>query len=136
MRAIILSLPMLLCSTPLYAQAAPVIPPAAADRAANTLDAITDAVLDLHIGKLKAAIDGRPATAADRNMTLRDLQARKDPDFDRKLHQQIAQARPMIRQGIERVNDAVPEVLDDLQHVSRAVERATANLPDPTYPVR
>ena len=136
MRALILALPMLLGSAPLYAQAAPVIPPAAADRAANTLDAITDAVLDLRIGKLKAAIDGRPPSAAERHMTLRDIEARKNPAFERKLHQQIAEARPMIRDGIERVNDAVPEVIDGLEQVSRAVERATANLPDPTYPKR
>lgn len=136
MRVIIFALPLLLCSAPLSAQAAPVIPPAAADRAASTLDAITDAVLDLHIGKLKAAIDGRPATAADRHMTLRDLQARKDPDFDRKLHQQIAEVRPIVRQGIQAVDDAVPEVMDGLQQASEAIQRATANMPDPSYPRR
>ena len=136
MRAIILALPLLLCSAPLYAQAAPVIPPSAADRAANTVDAITDAVLDLHIGKLKAAIDGRAPTMAERHMTLRDLEARKDPDFDRKLHQQIAEARPAFRAGIARVNDAVPEVLDGLQRAGEALQRATTNLPDPTYPQR
>ena len=136
MRATVFALPLLLCSTPLYAQAAPVIPPAAVDRAVSTVDAITDAVLDLRIGKLKAAIDGRPATTAERGMTLRELEARKDPGFERKLHQQIAAARPAFREGIARVNDAVPEVLDDLQRAGEALQRATANLPDPTYPKR
>ena len=42
----------------------------------------------------------------------------------------------MVRQSIRAVNDAIPQVVDGLQQVSRAVERATANLPDPTYPKR
>lgn len=136
MRTVILALPLLLGATPLYAQAAPAIPPAAADRAASTLDAITDAVLDLRIGKLKATIDGRPPTAAERQMTIRELEARKDPGFEARLHRQIAEARPRIRQGIEAVNDAVPEVMDSIDRLGRAIDRATANLPDPSYPVR
>lgn len=136
MRTIILALPLLLGSTPLCAQVAPVIPPSAVDRATSTVGAITDAILDLRIGKLKAAIDGRQPTMAERQMTIRDLEARKDPNFEGKLRQQIAEARPALREGIARVNDAVPEVMDDLQRAGEALQRATANLPDPSYPRR
>lgn len=142
MRAMILLVPMLAAAAPVSAQMArpsaemPVIPPGAADRAASTLDAITDALLDLRIGKLKAAIDGRPASPAERQMTIRELEARKDPGFERRLHRQIAEARPVIRQGIEQVNDTVPDVMDSIDRIGRAFDRAMANMPDPTYPVR
>jgi hypothetical protein len=136
MRTTFLFMPLLLAASPVSAQVAPVVPPSAADRAASTLDAITDAVLDLRIGRLKAAIDGRPASPAEQQMTIRDVESARNPGFDHQLHRQIAEARPIMRQGIAAVNDAVPEVLDGLQQVSRALERATANMPDPTYPRR
>ena len=45
MRATILALPLLLSATPLHAHTpVPQIPPAAADKVANTLDAVTDAI--------------------------------------------------------------------------------------------
>jgi hypothetical protein len=141
MRATIIALPLLIIASPLRAQMAPgpppaVIPPAAADRVADTLDAVTDAVLDLRVGRLKAAIDGRAPSPAERRMTVRDLERRDDPGFDRKLHRQIAQARPVVRESIRAANDAIPQLIAGLQQISRAVERATANLPDPTYPNR
>lgn len=137
MRATILALPLLLSATPLYAQTSvPQIPPAAADKVANTLDAVTDAIMSLPVGRLQAAIDGRAPTAAEQQMTVRDLEARKDPAFETKLHRRIAETRPMVRQSIRAVNDAIPQVVDGLQQVSRSLQRATANLPDPTYPKR
>ena len=141
MRATIILLPLLAFAAPASAQVAPppppaVIPPAAADKVANALDAVTDALLDVKIGKLKAAIDGRPATPEERATTVRDLATAKDPNFERNLHRKIAEARPMVRQGIQSVDAAVPQVMQGLQQASRAIERATANMPDPTYPQR
>ena len=137
MRATILALPLLLSATPLYAQTpVPQIPPAAADRVANTLDAVTDAIMSLPVGRLKAGIDGRASSPAEQQMTVGDLASRDDPAFESKLHRHIAQARPMVRQSIRAVNDAIPQVVEGLQQVSRSLQRATANLPDPTYPKR
>ena len=141
MRATMFLLPLLVLAAPASAQVAPVpqpmvIPPNAADKVANALDAVTDALLDVKIGKLKAAIDGRPASPDEREMTLRDMAAAKDPNFERNLHRKIAQARPMVREGIRSVDAAVPQVMQGLQQASRAIERATANMPDPSYPQR
>ncbi|MBV9529212.1 hypothetical protein [Sphingomonas sp.] len=141
MRATISILPLLAVAAPASAQVAPpppamVISPAAADKVANALDAVTDALLDVKVGKLEAAIDGRPATAAERQMTVRDMASAKDPNFERNLHRTIAQARPIVRQGIQSVDEAVPQVMQGIQQASRAIERATANMPDPTYPRR
>ncbi len=80
MRATILALPLLLSAAPLYAQTSvPQIPPAAADKVANTLDAVTDAIMSLPVGRLQAAIDGRAPTAAEQQMTVRDLEAPERP---------------------------------------------------------
>jgi len=137
MRATIFALPLLLSATPLCAQTpVPQIPPAAVDKVANTLDAVTDAIMSLPVGRLQAAIDGRAPTAAEQQMTVRDLEARKDPEFESKLHRHIAEARPMVRQSIRAVNDAIPQMVEGLQQVSRSLQRATANLPDPSYPKR
>jgi hypothetical protein len=143
MRAILLPLPLLVAAVPVSAQRAPtpappsaIIPPAAADKVASTLDAISDALLDVKIGKLKAAIDGRPATPGERALTLRDIAAAKDPNFEADLHRKIAQARPMVRDGIRTVDETLPQVVQGVQQASRALERATANMPDPTYPQR
>jgi hypothetical protein len=139
MRATIFLLPLLATAAPVSAQVAPqpmVIPPATADKVANALDAVTDALLDVKVGKLKAAIDGRPPSPGESEMTLRDMAAAKDPNFERNLHRKIAQARPMVRDGIRSVDETVPQVMQGLQQASRAIERATANMPDPTYPQR
>jgi hypothetical protein len=142
MRATMLLLPLLAAAAPVSAQMAPavpqptVIPPAAADKVADALDAVTDVLLDMKVGKLKAAVEGRPATPAERQMTVRDLAGAKDPNFERNLHRKIAEARPVVRQGIASVDEAVPEVMQGLQQASRAIERATANMPDPNYPRR
>jgi hypothetical protein len=142
MRATLLLLPLLAAAAPVSAQVAypapqpMVIPPAAADKVADALDAVTDVLLDVKVGKLKAAIEGRPATPAERRLTVRELAGAKDPDFERNLHRKIADARPMVRQGIASVDEAVPQVMQSLQQASRAIERATANMPDPTYPKR
>ena len=144
MRALPLLLPLLAAAAPASAQMAPpppapqalVIPPAAADRVADALDAVTDALLDVKVGKLKAAIDGRPPAPGERQLTLRDVAGAKDPNFEANLHRTIAQARPLVRQGIRTVDETLPQVVQGVQQASRALERATANLPDPSYPQR
>jgi len=41
-----------------------------------------------------------------------------------------------MEQGIKAVNQALPEVTEDLQRAQTAIERALANMPDPNYPRR
>ena len=131
--------PLLLCASPAFAQQAPpprVADPAVADRLANAAQAVSDALLNIPVGDLKAAAGGRRATPDEKRMTVRDLARRDDPDFDRKVQRQIAEARPMVRQGIKAVNESLPAVMQSLQQAQKSIERALANLPDPTYPQR
>ena len=141
MRKSLILLPVALAATPAFAQPAPPPPPphqladpAIVDRVTDAAQALSQALLDLRVGGLKAAAEGREATPAERNMTVRDLA--HDPDLDRKIDRQIAEARPKIRQGMKALNETLPVVMQDIERAQRSVERALSNLPDPTYPQR
>jgi hypothetical protein len=110
--------------------------PATADRIADSMQSLSQALLDLKVGRMRAALEGRRPTPGERNMTVRDLARRDDPDFEHHLNQQIAAARPKIEQGIRAVNESLPEITQDLQRAQRSIERAIANMPDPNYPRR
>lgn len=144
-------LPLSLCAAPALAQSvAPVaqkdpkliqIPPALADPATaehltDTIQSLSQALLDVRIGGVQAALEGREVTTSDRNMTVRDLARRDDPNFDRHLKERIAETRPQIEQGIAAINGAIPEINRSLVDAQRAIERAIANMPDPNYPKR
>ena len=154
MRTRLIFLPLLLCTTPAFAQAAPAATPAPkpsdptaemqrvlgdpamADRLGNMMQGLSKAVLDLPVGEVQAAAEGRKPTAAERRMTVRDMARRDDPNFDRNFQRQIAQARPMIRQSMTAMSQALPGMMQGLQQAGKALERAAANMPDPTYPKR
>ena len=141
MRIKLIVAPLLLCASPAFAQQPPQVPPriadpAVADRLANAAQAVSDALLNIPVGDLKAAAEGRRATPYEKRMTVRDLARRDDPDFDRKLQRQIAEARPVVRQSMKAFNESLPAVMQSLQQAQRSLERALANLPDPTYPQR
>jgi hypothetical protein len=143
MRKIMIALPLLLCSAPAFAQQGPppMLPPELTDpatvhRLAGTLDALSHALMNVRIGEAKAALEGRDATPRERNMTVGDLARRDDPNFDRHMHQQIAAIEPQVQHGVQAVNRALPAIMQSLDDAQRAVDRALANMPDPTYPRR
>ena len=132
----------LLVAAPAAAQpVAPQLPPiltdpASAQRLTGVLDAITDAVLNIRVGDVRAAVEGREATPQERAMTVRDMARRDDPDFDRHLHGKLATVGPAIQQSAGAISRALPQVMRSLDDAQRSIERAVANLPDPTYPRR
>jgi hypothetical protein len=137
----LLLVPLLLCAGPAFAQPAPQLPPqltdsAVADRVADAMQALSNAFLNMPVGEIKAAAQGRHATLAEKRMTVRDIARRDDPDFERKLHQQVAEAKPMVRQSIKALNDSLPAMMQGFQQAQQALDRALANMPDPTYPQR
>jgi len=141
MRKILIVLPLALCASPAFAQAAPQLPPELTDpatvhRLAGMLESLTQALMTVRIGEAKAALEGREATPRERNMTVGDYARREDPDFDRHIHQQIATIEPQVQRGVQAMNRALPAVMQSLDDAQRAVDRALANMPDPTYPRR
>jgi len=142
MRTAFALLPLLMAAVPVAAaapqqQSQPYLPPqlsdpAMVDRLAGTMQAMSRAFLDLPVGEIEAAVEGRPPTPADRNRTLRS----EDPNLDREVQTQIAEARPMIRQSMKAISDALPAVMKSLHDARESIERAAANMPDPNYPKR
>ena len=104
--------------------------PATADRMTNVMQSLSNAMLDLPVGEIQAAVEGRTPTAADKRRTIRDL----EPDLD--VRREISQARPMIQQSMKALGEALPGIVQSLQQAQRSLERAAANMPDPTYPKR
>ena len=144
MRTILILIP-LLSAAPALAQAAPpasiqvpkeLTDPRTAEKLDRSMQALTNALLDVKVGAIRAAVEGRKATAAEKRLTVRDLGRRDDPNFDRNIQRQVAEARPMIAQSMKAIADALPAVMKGLDDAARAIDRAAANMPDPTYPKR
>jgi hypothetical protein len=146
-RASFALLPLLICAAPALAQpaAAPAqavqVPPqltdpATADKLGRAMQSLSKAFLDLKVGEVQAALEGREATAAERKLTVRELERRKDPNFDRDFQRQIAQSKPMMEQSMKALQSALPAMMQGLAQAQQAIERAAANMPDPTYPKR
>lgn len=140
-----------LCATPAIAQSSePGAPPAhetiqlppeftdpaTADKLAGAVQQLSRALLDMKVGAIQSALEGRKPAPAERNLTIRDLARRDDPDIDRHIQQRIAEAKPRLEQAIKALNEALPQVTQDLDSAHRALERAIANMPDPNYPNR
>jgi len=155
MRLAYLALPLLLAGSPVLAQAAPqqqrlqvpareaplqvppeLTDPRTAERLARMTQALGNAFLNLPVGELEAIAEGREPTAADRRRTLRDSGRAGDPNFERDFQQQLAQAGPIMQTSMKAMSAALPAMMQALQQAGEALERATANLPSPTYPKR
>src|SRR5688572_18931648 len=153
MRAFPLILPLALAASPAMAQTtpapatAPVAPqtitvppaltdPAMAEKLARMMQAMSKAFLELPVGEIEAAAEGRPATRADRRRTVRQLGRAEDPNFERNLQRDIANAKPMIEASMKAMAAALPAMMKGLSEAGRELEKATANLPSPIYPKR
>ena len=129
MRLLLIALPLTLIAAPAMAQPAraPELPreltdPAMADKLGKMAGALSRALLDLNVGEVQAAVEGRPVTQADRRRTVRDMAARGDPNIERNIERQAATSGAAILDAIDRASDDI--------------DRATANLPQPGYPRR
>jgi hypothetical protein len=110
--------------------------PATADRLANVMQALSNAFLNLPVGEVQAAVEGRPATPAERRLTVRDMGRRDDPNFDRNFQRQMSQARPMIEQSMKAMRTALPAMIHGMEEAGQAMDRAIQNMPRPDYPKR
>ena len=144
MRKTLIILPLLLSATPAVAQEAPpafelpreLTDPEAQMRLAAKLQAISSALLNVRVGDVGAAIEGREATPAERNGTVGDMIRRKDPNFDRDVAREVATVGPKIQRSVQAINRTLPRVMRDVADAQRSIDRAVSNLPDPTYPQR
>jgi Ni/Co efflux regulator RcnB len=148
MRAIPLILASALVATPAIAQQpaqqsaetieipSEITDPKLAGRLADVMQVLAKAMLNLPIGEIQAAAQGRPATAEEKNRTVRDVARKDDPDFERDLEQQVAASKPMIEASMKALISALPAMMRGMAGAREELERATANLPRPDYPKR
>ena len=143
----VLFLPLLMIAAPAAAQTPPrpqppadmqrvLNDPAMADRLANVMQALSNAFLNLPVGEVQAAVEGRPATPAEKRLTVRDMGRRDDPNFDREFQRQMSQARPMIQHSMKAMQTALPAMIHGLEEAGQAMDRAVQNMPRPDYPKR
>jgi len=141
MRALLIALPLMLTPVPALAapKAAPRLPPelsdpAMADRLGRMMGSLTRALMDLPVGELEAAVEGREPTQADRSKRVRDHIG--GPGAEREVEARVAASGRTVQAATRALVDSLPSMMAALEQAERNLERATANLPDPTYPKR
>jgi hypothetical protein len=141
MRVLWIALPLMLAATPALAEPkeVPKVPPelsdpAMADKLGKMMGALTRALMDMPVGELEAAAQGREPTQADKAKRVRDHIG--GPDAERQLEAQVAASGRQMQVMTKALVASLPTIMKSLESVERELERATANLPDPTYPKR
>jgi len=143
MRLLLIALPLALAAAPAAAQPANALElprqltdPAMADKVGQMAGALSRALLDLNVGEVQAAVEGRPVTQADRRRTVRDVAAGGNPDVERQIERQAAQSGAAIQAGAKAMAAALPAIMESVERAAAEIDRATANLPQPGYPRR
>ncbi|MCY7338502.1 MAG: hypothetical protein LH465_00855 [Sphingomonas bacterium] len=146
MRCSLLLIPTLLIAAPALAAPGPVKPaapiaippilsdPAMADQLGRVAGVLTKSLMDLPVGEMEAAIEGRPATRADRARTVRDNIG--GPEVEQQVTAQAAASGRMMQTAGKALIASLPAIMKSLETAREEIERATANLPSPTYPKR
>jgi len=106
--------------------------PRLADRLTDTMLALSKTFLNLPVGDVEAALDGRKPTAADKRHTVRSETGMNERDLTAK----IEASRPAMHAGQEALVAALPALMKGVTDAEKEFERATANLPQPGYPNR
>jgi hypothetical protein len=141
MRKTLIAIPLLLSAAPALAQPAPQLPsqltdPRTAQKLTGAMHALSQALLNVRVGEVKAALEGRHASPEERSMTVGDMARRDDPDFDRHFQRRIASVGPTMQRSMQALNQALPAMMKGLKDAEKSLDRAVANMPDPTYPKR
>jgi len=142
MRQYLFAIPLLFAALPAAAQPAPqreeirILPeltdPKLVDRLMEMNKALAKALLDVPVGEIEAAAQGRAPTEADRRRAVRDVARLSERDIERK----IAEARPQVQAAMQAFARSLPAMTRALSEAANAVERAAANVPQPGYPRR
>ena len=149
MRALVALIPVALAAAPAAAAdpqresdfeiPAQLTDPAMAQTLTRMLGALTRVMMDMPVGEMQAAAQGREPTAADKARTVRDL-AGRDPNFERRMEQQIAATMPRMQATMKAMAKSLPAMAKGMEKVVEqmegSIDRATANLPQPGYPKR
>jgi hypothetical protein len=148
MRSLIALAPLALLASPAVAQSSAPAPkdsgaaevtralndPATADKLSRVLQVISKAFLNLPVGEVEAALEGREPTAQERARTVLSEGREKDPNFDKNLQRQLANSKPIIEASMKALAASLPAMMKGLGEASKTLERAVENMPRPNYP--
>jgi len=140
MRSLWIALPLLLAASPVAAEPADArLPaelsdPALADRLGRLMGTLTRSLMDMPVGEVEAAIEGREPTAADQARRVRDHVG--GPGIEREVEAKVAASGRQVQALGQALMASLPAIMGSLAAAERELERAAANLPDPTYPKR
>ena len=143
MRALLIALPLMLVAAPAAAQQYPqpgpevervLNDPAMADMLGRVAGVLTRSLMNLPVGEMEAAIEGRLVTPADRARTVRDSVG--DPDLERRVAAEAAQSGRTMQAAGKAMMSSLPAIMGAIGQAQDAIERAVANMPNPNYPRR
>jgi hypothetical protein len=140
MRALLFALPVAFLASPAAAEkpaSTVMLPPELtdmqwADRLTDAVTAMSKVFLDMPIGEVEAAVEGRPATLADKRRTVRSETGMSE----REIQQQVQAAKPAMQAGMKALAAALPPLLEGVSRAQAELDRAAANVPRPDYPKR
>ena len=104
--------------------------PRLADRLVDTLQVLSKAFLSLPAGEVEAALEGRPATSADRTRTIASETGLTENELKRKLDE----SRPAMKGAQKALIAAIPPMMKGFAEAQKEFEKAAANMPQPGYP--
>ena len=151
MRIGLLILPLAVMASPALSQTRPkppappaepiVVPPELSDPAtgeklARMMQALSQAFLNMPVGEIQAAAQGRPVTQADRGRTLRQVGRADDPNFEQNFQRDLAAAKPMMQATMKAFVAGLPSMMKGMSEAGREMEKAVGNMPRPNYPKR
>ena len=150
MRSFLPMLPLAMLAAPALAQGPsprePIaIPPELTDPAmAETLGrmsgTLTRALMNLPVGELAAAVEGREATPQEKNRTIRDMAGANDPYLEQRVERQVAESGVRMQGAMKAIASSMPAIMATMERMGEEIEReigrATANMPQPGYPRR
>jgi hypothetical protein len=90
--------------------------------------------MNLPVGEIEAAVEGREPTPADRAKRIRDSVG--DRDIERQVGAQAEASGRAMQAASKALVASLPSIMAALEQAQQGLERAVANIPDPTYPRR
>ena len=110
--------------------------PAMPDKLGRMAGAMAHAVMNMPVGEMEAAIENRPVTPADRNRRVRDVAGADDRAVVDQVASNTAATGHAMQAATRALVASLPAIMSAVKNAEAEIERATANLPDPTYPRR
>jgi len=104
--------------------------PRTVDRLVDALQVLSKSFLSMPTGEVEAALEGRPATAADRRRTVASETGMTEAQLKRKLDE----SRPAMASAQKALVAAIPAMMKGFAEAQKEFEKAAANMPQPGYP--